>query len=494
MDKIKSTVKNNIKPVCKILFLVILFFGLTFYMNMATDSFRVEHDGFKQAAEDMCTLNSRLIIGGLFYLGYLFGMSLETFYYFSAVLAVIFLTLSVWVYYKILLKHSISENVAIILSFEAVANLFIIEYFRFIEKGGFMMAIFFNVMGVYFIDLFFSDKKYKYLAYSVVMMILAAFTYQGTMALFVLLCLPLVNKYSSKIFDYIKNLFWVGMVYLTSVGVIILMLRFVFNSSRVVYESNIFDQLSYVGLVSVSLLNNPFSMLPQGLLLYVFFIMIAVYLISALLNKKLVRQICSLGIMIVFSIIFPSAPILQGTGYWIMRIVYPLASLLGIISIDYFFNNSETSGKSRKIMNCLIVFSAVIILVNQCITNNRIFIDAEELNALDKYRINYIGQRIEEYELTTGNTITQIAFYTDSETERPFYPDIYFYAIGDNMMDSALYKDWSDILCINYYLETDYTKSDSAQEYVDYFASRNWDELSDEQLIFEGNTLHLCLY
>ena len=27
-----------------------------------------------------------------------------------------------------------------------------------------------------------------------------------------------------------------------------------------------------------------------------------------------------------------------------------------------------------------------------------------------------------------------------------------------------------------------------------YFEGKNWDEYSNEQLIFDGNTLHICIY
>ena len=61
-------------------------------------------------------------------------------------------------------------------------------------------------------------------------------------------------------------------------------------------------------------------------------------------------------------------------------------------------------------------------------------------------------------------------------------------------MVSAFYTAWSDIYALNYYLGSDYEKVDPLDKYTEYFASRDWNQLSQNQLIFEGDTLHLCVY
>ena len=132
----------------------------------------------------------------------------------------------------------------------------------------------------------------------------------------------------------------------------------------------------------------------------------------------------------------------------------------------------------------------VILLVCQYFSFNKIYIDKYKLNALDAYRCHYIGQAIQDHQEVTGEAIKRIAFYKD-HTPTYSYPDLY--AQGD-LIVSALTMEWSDLLSINYYLGTSYEKAVPSDSYIEYFASKDWDQLSQNQFIFDGDTLHLCIY
>ena len=64
---------------------------------------------------------------------------------------------------------------------------------------------------------------------------------------------------------------------------------------------------------------------------------------------------------------------------------------------------------------------------------------------------------------------------------------------GD-LIVSAFYTSWSDIQALNYYLHSNYEKIVPSDEYMEYFASKNWNRLSQDQLLFEKDTLHICVY
>ena len=113
------------------------------------------------------------------------------------------------------------------------------------------------------------------------------------------------------------------------------------------------------------------------------------------------------------------------------------------------------------------------------------------MNYADEIRSDYIGQAISDYQYNTGNIVTKIAFYHDASITYPPYPDLY--CDGD-LIVSSFYTDWSDISALNYYLGTDYQKTDSEEQYIEYFSNKDWWRLSQEQLIFDGDTLHLCVY
>ena len=58
----------------------------------------------------------------------------------------------------------------------------------------------------------------------------------------------------------------------------------------------------------------------------------------------------------------------------------------------------------------------------------------------------------------------------------------------------AMSEEWSDVNSLNYYLDTHYIKIDSQNEYKKYFGQFNWDTYCDDELVFKGDTLHLCIY
>ena len=119
-------------------------------------------------------------------------------------------------------------------------------------------------------------------------------------------------------------------------------------------------------------------------------------------------------------------------------------------------------------------------------------IDKYKLNALDENRCYYVGQAIAEYEATSGIEVRKIAFYADAESAVPAYPNLYSHS-GD-LICSSFNQDWSDLNALNYYLGDNYSRAEPSETYRTYFAGRNWDALSAQQLIFDGDTLHLCIY
>lgn len=107
-------------------------------------------------------------------------------------------------------------------------------------------------------------------------------------------------------------------------------------------------------------------------------------------------------------------------------------------------------------------------------------------------RCYYVGQAIAEYEATSGIEVRKIAFYADAESAVPTYPNLYSHS-GD-LICSSFNQDWSDLNALNYYLGDNYSRAEPSETYRTYFAGRNWDALSAQQLIFDGDTLHLCIY
>lgn len=477
----------------KVIIVTMLYFGVGVYLAFATDTYWTFLNGFHNSAVDMAVRNGRPVIGMIYELYSLTGLSNETFYYLSGTLALLFLSASIWIYQKILAKYQLTENIRILISFVSIANIFILEYFMFIEKCGFMLAIFFNAVAILLIDKFFERKEWKYFLGSVMVMILATFTYQGTIALFVILSLPFASKSAKSFKDYLFHVFAIGLSYAIPVLLDLIALKFVFKSSRIKQEVNLFENCKNVidGLRRFGV--STFSILPS----YMFLILLGFGFLAAIFMAIKMKHrfiyLINIPVIILASVIFSAATIIQGTGWWSQRTTYPIASVLGALTVHMFI-----SGRNRNVdkvpkvwLQSFVVGLMGILLIGQYFSFNKIFIDKYRLNTLDEYRARYIEEAIQEYQNDSGTEITQIAFYSDASRTYPAYPHLY--SEGD-LIVSSFYTEWSDIVAMNYYLNSQYSKVEQTEEYTEYFASKDWSNLSQEQLIFEGNTLHLCIY
>lgn len=479
--------------ILKIFILVILFFGINIYMNFATDTYPTFSIGFRDAAWDMIIRNGRPVVALLYALYYISGLPNVYFYYLSTILALLFLGVSIWIFQKILEKYGIKENIRIVLSFISIANVFIIEYFMFIEKSGFMLAILLNIVGIYLINLFFEQGVKKYYIFSIIAIIFAIFTYQGTIALFAILSVPFAFKRAKDFRDYFLKILAIGVAYGIPIVIDIVTLKMVFKSARIAekvdYISNAKNLLS--GLAYNSTMT--FDVLPKYFFQIIILVVLLATIILIIINRaNILFGIINLLVIVSAAFILSAASIFQGSGWWAMRVVYPMASVVGALAINLYMNyRMAESSKARSLAKRMVTFAIGFLLTIQYFSFNRIYIDKYKLNALDEYRYNYIGQAIDDYQENTGIEIKKIAFYSDAEKIYPPYPNLY--CQGD-LVVSAFYTDWSDIKALNYYLGCNYEKIDPLDEYVTYFAERNWDRLSSNQLLFEKDTLHICIY
>lgn len=494
MNNINLLVKMKAeeKCVCKIIGLILLFFGTNIYLSFATDTYSTLANGFEYSAKDMFFRNGRPIVALMYEIYYLSGLAGISFYYISSVLALFFLGCSLWLMQKILKPFIISENQRIFISFISIANIFIIEYFMFIEKCAFMLAILFNILSIYYIYRYLEKRKIKYYICSVVVLILAFFTYQGTIALFITLSMPFAYKYADSIKKYFLNILHIGLVYFISALSGICAFKFIFKSSRINGKTNYFDNAKHVIESLKYILVNTFEIVPKHFFELFLFVIFSIYLIYIVYNKNKIRRLIHLFIIILTSCFSSTATIIQGSGWWAMRVVYPIASLIGSMLIDFYINDyKDKEDKVFNILDKVISFSIIVFLIGQYISFNKVYIDKYKLNMVDKYRCEYIGQAISEYQEKSGQTITKIAFYYDANTIYPFYDDLY---CNGDLIVSSFYRDWSNISAINYYLGTNYEKAECEKEYFEYFQNKDWEKLSQEQLIFEGDTLQLCIY
>ena len=103
---------------------------------------------------------------------------------------------------------------------------------------------------------------------------------------------------------------------------------------------------------------------------------------------------------------------------------------------------------------------------------------------------NKIVSKIQEYENQTGNKITNIALYEDKSMSYAYNG---VFTTGDTNI-KAYAKDWCIIYILKYYAGMDLIKTSQDSEIAEKFNNQDWKVFDDNQLIFSGDTMHLCKY
>lgn len=179
--------------------------------------------------------------------------------------------------------------------------------------------------------------------------------------------------------------------------------------------------------------------------------------------------------------------ILQDTNsiWFVARSSYPMAAIIGILGL-YLFSKLDIKEVVKNIVICIFILFLLIQYVY--------FIDYSRDNYIgnymDKQITLQINQEILNYEEETGNTVDTIAIYRD-KTPQYVYPGLK--ASGDINI-KAYSADWCVSRVLKFYTGREFTVIEANEEIKEQFEEKSWDYFSTEQIIFENNVMHLCVF
>lgn len=496
----------------KISILVMLFFLGIMFVSYATDTYSYITLGFADGAYGMLYSNGRAITALAFYLCHLCGTTYETFYSISYVIADILLIAAIYVLERMMRPIIHNENWRILVATLCIVNPFIIEYYMFIEKFSFVLSIFLYVLGAYYTIRYYETHRLQYILLAIVSLFVAMFGYQASIGLYAILAVPfafynamqLPELRSGRLVRYLQNLVCIGITFLAAIGSYMLVYNHVIHGERIGLD---LADTSYLSMIKHTLyqefhvLRTTYDILPHGMLLGFAVIVILLILLNITGASLRYWHALHLAITIATVLVFSVAAVIgSAEDYKDMRLVYPIASLVGVLLLDLYIvmndarDNSPSYPVRHRILSITQFLSQAIIVILLAVTLvgfNRIYHDKYQCNYADRMRCMHIGNKIADYESETGNKIEYIVFYSDADATAEQYPGLYY--LGD-LNTSSFMTDWSDRNAINYYLGTHYKRTEQDPEYIEYFSSQDWDHLSDEQMVFDGDTLHYCIY
>lgn len=491
-----STPPTN-RRVLGISLLTVLLFCLPFFkMEYATDTYTMIQVGYRAFGDSMFQ-NGRLVTGAALYLFDLFQPNIACFYYVSFALAILFAWLAVAAMTNLLLKR-FPLKVAFPMAFLTVLNPLSVEYFLFIEKGYFMLAICMSVLAlVFFTETL--EGRYRRLPLSYLCLTVSAFTYQPLPGLFAVLAVPFALLHAKSFGRLVKNLLLAISIYGFGAFLNFLFIKLVGGSARAgdgIYFSNLWRSYLLAGPIITPIIY---------LLFFTVLLLACICSVKKKGYKAFSKQAfslfgaCAFTFAAALTVTFIPFLFTDPSAVWFpCRIIYPIGTLIGTLPL-LFYATERRVEKTRRfacwkrpkpaplptaraltaLLLCSYIFFQIVMVGRLC--NNQ----------ADHDLCKRIGDRIEEFEATTGNKITVVSIYYDANLSK-YNPGVLF--LGDSNV-RAFSKEWSDVAHMNVVLGSAYEKGPCKEDiYIRHFADRNWDSFHPDQLVFEGNVLHLCVY
>ncbi len=508
MNKIKNFFKDY--KLYVFFLITIAFFGTFAKLQYAVDTYSVFTTSTKESIKIFLTSGRFMTAIWFAIVGFL-RLGNTARYLFSFGLAILFTTIALYKLNSIVKKFISNDFLSIIVTTLIIINPFSIEYFMYIEKGVLLFAVLLAVCAVeQFVKYLegkelikeakkddpilekdkniLKNKSYrKHLVFSGILVLLTTFSYQGVLAIYISIASVFIIQYSKNIKDFIINNISMFLCYGLPAIINLLVIRIFFSNTRVNGSVNISEALEKIAQGSENMLYT-YNILPKYFFLTMIIIATLISLIIIIKNKK-ISKIFGLIYVIILNVFITLVPyVMQNTeSIWMVaRSSYAFASLFGII-ILYTCVNIENE---ENIKTILFGLTCIVFIIVQFANFNKIEIAHYNLNYTDKMNSLEIGKMISDYQEETGIEVTKISIYQD-ESHAYTYQEIF--ASGDINV-SGFGPDWCDVEMINYYTGLKLERVEKSEDIQSRFKGRDWNDFSAEQVIFVGDTVHICKF
>ena len=474
------------------LVLVLLYFGINSTIEYALDTYPT----FQMTGTwvEKIEKNGRLLLGAIYYVIEHMHLSNAAVYYMSYAAAMFFLLCAVVILSLIIDERVDKIELSVGIAFVTLVNPFCIEYFLFIEKGLFMLTFLLNTIALLVTCKIWKGgaTKVKMISQAALVLCLlfcSVFIYQTSIQIYVILSLPIIAFYADTILDFVKKNIFVATMYVLPMGTAYLVAKFMFPVERLESADGLSSAVSK-GFDTIRIVFfEQFHHLKKGMLLFYIVVLLAVCILEIINEREGKLKSVILTLYIVLGTFFTSFLLffLDASADAAPRSVYTGGMIYGVCLFYVFGKNGKKDSKiAFKILGAALM---VFIIFTDYVAFQKIFIERYKCNQEDKYLCEIIGEKIKEYEEESGEKIDTICYYKDKS--------VTWWDSGygkSQLVIRAQSTGWSRIYSLNMYLESNYKEGEPNKDIEKFFSDRNWDTYSDEQIKFEKNIAHICVY
>ncbi len=501
LEKLKQLNKQNVIRYFIILGITILFCQNFLQMHYSSDTYVLYDLGYMEYPSKYFLLDGRLISTIVCYLAGILNIPIPAYIIGMDIIGIIFIATAIYLINQIIEdiikpKKNILKLMILASCFILILNQFTLEYLLFPESAVMCLGVLLNVIAT---KLMVNNPKHKYIKIFFVLLG-AVFCYQGVLNMFpvfAILIYIVKQIVDTREYKIKEKEFFIEMIKLTIIVVIVLSICMVaIQIGTKLLNSNQDRMMHLVDMEAVllrgetvleyldELWNTTMHMLPDNTNT----IVLIISFITMVILKTKKEIIMQYILLIMVSFIICIVPMFIFNTGICGRVNEPLTMLWGASQIILLAQSTIVNKeKTTKFIYSFIIVSFIInnIFIMQNITehiaSNRV---EENMGKTIKYTL-------EQYEQQTGNMITKFAYCYDQNPQQ--------YAVGirpiGSLTERKLACSWSISEAINFYCNRKLEPVRmSTKIYSEKMIYKDYKEFSEEQLIFDGDTLYILVY
>lgn len=490
--------KENINSLY--IFLIMLLFAIIicsnfFSLHFSQDTYCITGYGYDKYIKHFLSIG-RILGAAQIFIMKTFNIPFDFMIISGSIFGTLFLALSWFMVYshtiKMLdIKQNKKKNILIAgISFSIVFNFCTVETLVFAESAVLGFSVFCSILAA---CVYTSDYKGKNI-YTAILLFLTVIAYQTSTSLFLIISLVFIAiKNKNNNVEILKNSIYTFLIYGVSMLLGLLITRFMGSYLNFVERKTTLltikemMQTLFKYLDFVVLKNFYIKTVWYNFPIIIFLVLVFIILI---IKNKQYFHILEYFVLIILGCILPIIPLMVipiGSQYMEPRMAMIFGSLAGILLL--YLITVMNAYEKKKIGIVISIITIVLFIMN---SSYFIRSSAENLSTgyIDRNIAKAIIYNIEKYEEENNKKIKKIVFGYDAS---PTY-----YYDGQIMLRSingrGLATSFTVVPLIQYYSEKKYEMNISQEVINEKFSKKNWDVFSEEQLIFDKDTLYFCIY
>ncbi|MEE0866237.1 MAG: glucosyltransferase domain-containing protein [Clostridia bacterium] len=493
---LKKVKKRDIKYLLYIIIFNIIILSNFMKMHFAQDTYCTILNGFKITAEKTFLKSGRPITAIILNIFDFLNININAFVIIMSITGIFAVSLAIYTILKTIKKfyniNTLNKMVTIgSLSFITVLNFCTLELFVFAESGMLCISLLLSVMAACENA---SNSKYKYLKMCIYLSI-AVLIHQAIINIYVPLSFMIIvikNK------NNIRQIFKEGIIALIIYGGSIIINILVSKSINIFFgiaqRPTVFPTINHILVTYSKYLNvlavNTLYIGAKYWYIILIFIITLIYFIKNITNRDKKIYLLYYCIILFSSILLPILPVVleeEQSQYLELRMAISFGASIGIMMLYTILTNKNNSVKLYK---CIYIISIIFFVINSIYIINA---SSEMIaaNLLDRNYANIILNKIDKYESENGIKVKKIALDYDINPEYYYLGSKHFRCLNYKSLSTS----WAMIGVLQTYSDRKFDEIDVPENiHSNYFANKDWDNYADEQLIFENDTLYLCIY